>query len=165
MLPRPETPGAAVDERGVVAQQAVVRQLVRASVPLALTLVLTCIRIALGTYGPRGTYILLYGALIAWAAMFLYALPTVLMAYGHDRPWWTAPASMLGFMPLAYGLYLTAVGGALGAFRAETIYEAIMGVLFLIAGFLYLRDYSHLTMLSRRIESSVEDGLPGTEDT
>lgn len=160
MPSRPETPGAVEDERGVVAQQAIVRQLVRASVPLGFTLVLTCIRIALGTYGPRGTYILLYGALIAWAAMFLYALPTVLMAYGHERPWWTSPASILGFLPLAYGLYLTAVGGALGAFRAETIYEAIMGVLFLIAGFLYLRDYSHLTMLSRRIESSVGDTPP-----
>lgn len=164
MLPRPVTPGAAEDERGVLAQQAVVRQLVRASVPLAFTLVLTCVRIALGTYGPRGTYILLYGALIAWAAMFLYALPTVLMAYGHERPWWTGPASVLGFLPLAYGLYLTAVGGALGAFRAESIYEAIMGVLFLIAGFLYLRDYSHLTMLSRRIESSVEEEPPRAED-
>lgn len=163
MLPRPDTHGAVEDERGVVAQQAVVRQLVRASVPLGFTLVLTCVRIALGTYGPRGTWILLYGALIAWAAMFLYSLPTVLMAYGRERPWWTGPASVLGFLPLAYGLYLTAVGGALGAFRAETIYEAIMGVLFLIAGFLYLRDYSHLTMLSRKIESTVAEP-PGDGD-
>ena len=165
MRRRPEAPGAAEDERGVVAQQAVVRQLVRASVPLGFTLVLTCIRIALGTYGPRGTYILLFGALIAWVTMFLYALPTVLMAYGHERPWWTGPASVLGFLPLAYGLYLTAVGGALGAFRAETIYEAIMGILFLIAGFLYLRDYSHLTMLSRRIEASVGTPPPDAEGT
>jgi len=158
-----EAPGVVVaDERGVAAQQAIVRQLIRASVPLGLTLVLTCIRIALGTYGLRGTYILLFGSLVAWGAMFLYILPTVLMAYGHERPWWTGPASILGFLPLVYGLYLTAIGGALGAFRAQTIYEAIMGVLFLIAGFLYLRDYSQLTMLGRRIEASV-GGAPPVE--
>jgi hypothetical protein len=53
---------------------------------------------------------------------------------------------------LAYGLYLGAIGGALGAFRAVNLLEASLGVLFLIGGFIFVRDYSRLAMLGRSIE-------------
>jgi len=47
------------------------------------------------------------------------------------------------------------VGGALGAFRAEGILEAGLGVLFLLAGFAYVRDFSRLAVIGRGIEAEI----------
>ncbi len=143
-----------LDERAVAAQVALLQQLWRASIPLMLVLVLTAVRIAMGTYGTRGTTILLLGAVVAATTMFLYAYPTMLMAYGRARPRWTALASILGALPLLYGVYLGAIGGALGAFRAKSIGEAGVSMVFLISGFLYGREYSRLAMLVRAIETA-----------
>ena len=137
------------------AQALVYRLLTRATIPLVVVIGLTWARIEIGTFGDRGTTILLYGALIAAVTMFVYALPTVFMAQGKKRPWWTGIASVLGILPLLYGIYLGAVGGALGAFRAESILEAGLGVLFLLAGFMYVRDFSRLAVLGRGIESAL----------
>lgn len=148
-------------EHGVVAQEALVRQLGRACVPLALVLVLTAVRIGIGTLDTLGGYVLLIGGVLAWVAMFVYALPTVLMAYGRSRPWWTGVASLLGFLPLLYGLYLAAVGGAVSLFRADTWVDGAIGALFLIAGFFFVRDYSRLALMSRAIEKAVASSPRG----
>lgn len=132
-----------------------VRLLTRATIPLVMVMALTWARVAMGTFGDRGTRILLYGAAIAAVAMFVYALPTILISRGRDRPWWTGLASLLGILPLLYGVYLGAVGGALGALRAETIMEAGLGVLFLLAGFAFLRDFSRLAVIGRGIEAAI----------
>jgi hypothetical protein len=141
------------------AQALIIRLLTRATIPLIIVVGLTGARIAIGTYGDRGTTILLYGALIAGLTMFIYALPTVFMAQGRGRPWWTGIASLLGLIPLLYGVYLGAIGGALGAFRAESIVEAGLGVLFLLAGFAYVRDFSRLAVLGRGIEATIAADL------
>jgi hypothetical protein len=145
-----------------------VRLLTRATIPLVLVMALTWARVAIGTFGGRGTRILLYGAVIAAVAMFVYALPTILISRGRQRPRWTGLASLLGILPFAYGLYLGAVGGALGALRAETIMEAGLGVLFLLAGFAFLRDFSRLAVIGRGIEASITAdrryGTPGSGD-
>lgn len=132
-----------------------VRLLVRATIPLVIVIALTWARIEIGTFGPRGTQILLYGGAVAGVAMFLYALPTLMIAKGKPRPWWTGLASLLGLFPLLFGVYLGAIGGALGAFRAETLLEAGLGVLFLIAGFAYVRDFSRLAVIGRGIEAAI----------
>ena len=154
--PRAETD---VQRRLSEARALIIRLLTRASIPLIVVVALTGARIAIGTYGDRGTTILLYGALIAGLSMFAYALPTVFMAQGRGRPWWTGVASLLGILPLAYGVYLGAIGGALGAFRAESILEAVLGVLFLLAGFAYVRDFSRLAVLGRGIEATISQDL------
>ncbi|MDH3733521.1 MAG: hypothetical protein OEU54_08295 [Gemmatimonadota bacterium] len=145
------------DPRLAQAQALVYRLLTRAMIPLVGVMVLTLVRIQIGTFGQRGTGILLYGALVAALTMFVYALPTVFMAQGKARPWWTGIASLLGLLPLLYGIYLGAVGGALGAFRAESILEAGLGVLFLLAGFAYVRDFSRLAVLGRGIEATIAE--------
>ncbi|MFV1986485.1 MAG: hypothetical protein ACC682_04350 [Gemmatimonadota bacterium] len=147
-----------VDERLAQAEALIIRLLTRAMIPLVIVIGLTAARIAIGTFGPRGTTILLYGAIVAGVTMFIYALPTVLMARGAPRPWWTGIASILGIFPLVYGVYLGAVGGALGAFRAESILEAALGLLFLLAGFAYVRDFSRLAVLGRGIEATLSAG-------
>jgi len=149
------------EEQLAVAETLAMRLLARALVPLGLVVVLTAIRVGLGTYGSRGTMILLWGGLAAAATLVIYALPTVLMARGRPRPWWTGIASVLGLLPLLYGIYLGAIGGALGAFRAESIMEAGLGVLFLLAGFAFLRDFSRLAVIGRGIEATVRGEKTG----
>ena len=149
------------EEQLAVAETLAMRLLTRALLPLALVVLLTAIRVGLGTYGSRGTTILLWGGLVAAATLIIYALPTVLMARGKPRPWWTGVASVLGLLPLLYGLYLGAIGGALGAFRAESIMEAGLGVLFLLAGFAFLRDFSRLAVIGRGIEATVRGETRG----
>ena len=153
------SPGADSERRLSEAQALIIRLLTRASIPLIMVIGLTGARIAIGTYGDRGTTILLYGALIAGLSMFVYALPTVFMAQGRGRPRWTGIASLLGLLPLVYGVYLGAIGGALGAFRAESILEAALGLLFLLAGFAYVRDFSRLAVLGRGIEATISKDL------
>lgn len=150
------------EERLSVAQTLVLRLLTRAAVPLVIVMALTLVREALGTYGSRGTAILLWGGLTALVTMVVYALPTILMTRGKPRPWWTGIASVLGLLPLIYGVYLGAIGGALGAFRAESVPEAGLGVLFLLAGFAFVRDFSRLAVIGRGIEVTVrqETGAP-----
>ena len=153
-----QTPKKDVTEREArlaQAQALVIRLLTRATVPLVIVVALTAARIAVGTFGQRGTTILLYGAVVAGVAMFVYALPTVFMAQGRPRPWWTGIASVLGVLPLLYGVYLGAIGGALGAFRAENVIEAARGVLFLLAGGADVRDFSRLAVLGRGIEATI----------
>jgi hypothetical protein len=147
-----------VDVRLDQAYSLILRLLTRAMIPLVIVIGLTTARIAIGTFGQRGTTVLLYGALAAAVTMFIYALPTVFMAQGKPRPWWTGIASVLGILPLLYGVYLGAVGGALGAFRANSILEAGLGVLFLLAGFAYVRDFSRLAVLGRAIEATLSAG-------
>jgi hypothetical protein len=158
-VPTPDSrPDLSIDARLSQAQALIIRLLTRAMVPLLIVIGLTAARVALGTFGQRGTMILLYGALLAAVTMFIYTLPTVFMAQGKPRPWWTGIASLLGLLPLVYGLYLGAIGGALGAFRAETIVEAVLGVFFLLAGFAYVRDFSRLAVLGRGIEATLSAG-------
>ncbi len=154
-----KAPETETQRRLAEAQALIIRLLTRATIPLIIVVGLTGARIAIGTYGDRGTTILLYGALIAGLTMFIYALPTVFMAQGRGRPWWTGIASLLGLIPLLYGVYLGAIGGALGAFRAESIVEAGLGVLFLLAGFAYVRDFSRLAVLGRGIEATIAADL------
>jgi len=149
----PQEPGTV--RRLATAHALTLRLLTRATIPLVLVMALTWARVAMGTFGERGTRILLYGAAIAALAMFIYALPTILISRGRARPWWTGIASLLGILPLLYGVYLGAVGGALGAFRAETITEAGLGVLFLLAGFAFVRDFSRLAVIGRGIEAAI----------
>jgi len=151
--PSESDPGTA--RRLAEAHTLAVRLLTRAAIPLVLVIALTWARVELGTFGLRGTRILLYGAAIAGVAMFVYAWPTLLIARGHPRPRWTGIASVFGLLPLVYGVYLGAIGGALGAFRAETILEAGLGVLFLLAGFAYVRDFSRLAVIGRGIEAAI----------
>lgn len=158
MTPTSEKPSEGEpDPRLAQAQALIYRLLTRAMVPLLVVMALTWARVALGTFGSRGTSILLYGGLVAGVTMFIYALPTVLMTQGKERPWWTGVASILGLLPLVYGVYLGAIGGALGAFRAESILEAALGVLFLLAGFAFVRDFSRLAVLGRGIEATIAD--------
>ncbi|MDX1396596.1 MAG: hypothetical protein R3195_19605 [Gemmatimonadota bacterium] len=159
-MARTSNEDAGIDRQARLAQaQALtLRLLTRATIPLVIVIILTVARIAVGTFGQRGTTILLYGALVAAVAMFVYALPTVFMAQGKPRPWWTGIASVLGVLPLLYGLYLGAIGGALGAIRAENLVEAGLGVLFLLAGFAYVRDFSRLAVLGRGIEATISTG-------
>jgi hypothetical protein len=147
-------------ERRAVAQELLLKQLGRTGIPLAVVMVLTGFRVALGTFGSRGTVILLVGGGVSLVTMYLYALPTVIMASGRPRPWWTGITSMLGLIPMAYGLYLGAIGGALGTFRAVNLLEAALGVLFLIGGFIFVRDYSRLAMLGRSIEGVLNRSGP-----
>ncbi len=159
MVPTPDSHSdPSVDVRLEQAYALILRLLTRAMIPLVIVIALTTARIAIGTFGPRGTTVLLYGALVAAVTMFIYALPTVFMARGKPRPWWTGIASVLGIVPLLYGIYLGAVGGALGAFRADSILEAALGVLFLLAGFAYVRDFSRLAVLGRGIEATLSAG-------
>lgn len=158
----PESAGSA--EHGGVAQEALVRQLGRACLPLAVVLVLTAVRIGIGTLDSRGSYVLLIGGVVAWVAMFVYALPTVLMAYGRSRPWWTGAASLFGFLPLLYGLYLVAFGGAVSLFRADSVADVAIALLFLVAGFIFVRDYGRLALMIRAIESAVKSSPAGSVD-
>ena len=94
MSPIGETaPETETQRRLAEAQALIIRLLTRATIPLIIVVGLTGARIAIGTYGDRGTTILLYGALTAGLTMFIYALPTIFMTQGRDRPWWTGIAS------------------------------------------------------------------------
>ncbi len=151
--------------RGVAAQEIVREHLLRATIPLILILILTAVRIGAGGFSTRGTNILLAGGIAAAVAMFVYPLPTLSTAYGRRpaRPWVVA-ATALGIVPLLYGAWVIAIGGAWGAFRAASIGEAVIGILLLLAGFAYLRAFTRLALVGRAIEvaeeSSPEESSP-----
>ncbi len=152
-MPDPSRSGDA-GRRGVAAQEIVREHLLRATVPLILILMLTVVRTGAGGFSQRGTTILLAGGIAAAVAMFVYPLPTLVTAYGR-RPGrlWVVAATALGIVPLLYGAWVIAVGGAWGAFRAESIGEAALGILLLLAGFAYLRAFTRLALIGRAIEN------------
>ncbi len=140
--------------RGVAAQEIVRAHLLRAMIPLILILVLTAIRANVGGYTTRGTTILTAGGIAAAVTMFIYPLPTLATAYGR-RPGrlWLVTATALGIVPLVYGASVIAIGGLWGALRAESIGEAVLGILLLLAGFAYLRAFTRLALVGRAIEN------------
>lgn len=144
------------ESAGVYAQELLAGQLSRTALPLGLLL-------AAGIFfgvrdGFRGLepIVLIVGALGSAVAMFLYALPSVLVAHGREPRPWMALAALFGLVPYLFGV---AVIFAIGMVRPLVVFSltgAVEAVFFLVVGFWFLRDYSRMTALGKRIDDVME---------
>ncbi len=153
--------------RGALAERLLVEQLGHCSFPLVLVIVVGVILGIQGGFGAPGTLVLLIGAFVSGVAMFLYALPTVLLSSGGKKRPWMVFATLGGIAPFAFGLYLILVVGLWSPVRAPSLGNAGLGALFLATGFWYLRGLGRLAQLVRRIDQvmrlegdSADEGVP-----
>lgn len=145
----------AADARGSYAQELLLGQLGRAAVPLALLLGSGIV------LGARHGFalvplVLIFGSVLSASAMFLYALPSVLVAYGREPRPWMAVAALSGLIPYIFGLVVIFAIGLVRPFLDFSLFGAASTVFFLAVGFWFLRDYSRLTALGKRIDDVME---------
>lgn len=143
------------EERGVFAEHLLLDQLGRASFPLVLVVAMGVVRGVQNGFGSADVLVLLIGAVVSGAAMFLYALPTVLLSYGHRRQPWMPLAATGGIVAYGFGLYLVLVLGLWDQLRAPSLAGAGYGLFFLLTGFWYLRGLGRVAELAKRIDRAL----------
>ena len=138
--------------RGALAERLLVEQLGHCSFPLVLVVIVGVILGLQDGFGAPGTLVLLIGAVVSGVAMFLYALPTVLLSSGRKKSRWMVFATLGGIVPFVFGLYLIFVVGLWHPVRAPSLGNAGLGALALATGFWYLRGLGRLAQLAKRID-------------
>ncbi len=151
--PERREPGA--DRRGVLAEDLLLGQLGRCSIPLTLIFLMGVVRGVQGGFGSSGAPVLLIGALVSGVATFLYALPTVLLSYGRRKQPWMPLSAVGGIVAYVFGLFVILVPGLWDQVRAPSLGGAGLGLFFLLTGFWYLRSLGRVAELARRIDRTL----------
>lgn len=144
------------EERGVFAENLLLDQLGRCSIPLIFVFILGVVRGFQNGFGSADALALLIGASASGVATFLYALPTVLRSYGHRKRPWMPLAAIGGIVAFAFGVYLILVLGLWNQVRAPSLGGAGSGLFFLLMGFWFLRGLGRVAELARRIDRTLE---------
>lgn len=151
-----DTETAPEDARGSYAQALLLGQGGRATIPLGLLLAAGIfLGLRDGSVGLEPIF-LIVGSVVSAVAMLLYALPSVLVAYGRAPRPWMAAAALAGLVPYIFGV---AVIFGIGMIRPLVVFSlagAAEAVFFLLIGFWFLRDYSLMAALGARIDEVME---------
>jgi hypothetical protein len=148
--------------RGVFTEDLLLDQLGRGSIPLVLVFALGSVRGFQVGFGSPEALPLLIGAVVSGVAMFLYALPTVQLSYGHRKQPWMPLAAIGGIVAYAFGLYLILVLGLWNQVRAPSLGGAGLGLFFLLMGFWFLRGLGRVAELAKRIDRTIESDAEST---
>lgn len=141
--------------RGVLAEDLLLAQLWRCSIPLILILLVGVVRGARDGFSSPQALVLLIGALVSVVATFLYALPTVLRSYGRRQQAWMRLSVVGGIVAYAFGLFVILVPGLWDQVRAPSLGGAGLGLFFLLTGFWYLRSLGRVAELAKRIDGTL----------
>lgn len=142
------------DKRTFIVQREVSDQLGRASLPLAGLLLIGILFGLSRGFGSSAAWSLYGGALTSAAAMFFYALPSVLISTGRKKKGWMALAAAGGMIPFLYAIYVMIVPGVIGLFDQSSIW--VSNFIIILLGYWYLRQFDRLTELTKKINALIQ---------